>query len=303
MFAAISFAVLLAAGPFVIGPANLETAYQNLKDAVVKKDAVQVKTLAAETRALAREAIAAPAPENDEEKEAWNNHVAFARDVELYTEYSLFATAVGAPHATAVDLLSTLEQQNPKSKYLADAYGLYFYALHQTGAAAKVPAIAEKAVANFPDNDDVLLVLTEAAYGHKQTDRALSYARRLTAVLNKRARPEGMSAAEWERKRSAGLCSGYWIAGVVQAEKGVYFDADRDLRTALPLIGGNEARKASALFYLGLADYQLGKMTMKKALVLDAVKFSQQAAAIQGPLAQQAWHNAQVMKDEAGKMR
>jgi hypothetical protein len=44
-------------------------------------------------------------------------------------------------------------------------------------------------------------------------------------------------------------------------------------------------------------------MTMKKAQVLEAVKFSQQAAAIKGPLAQQAWHNAQVMKDEAGRMR
>jgi hypothetical protein len=36
---------------------------------------------------------------------------------------------------------------------------------------------------------------------------------------------------------------------------------------------------------------------------LEAVKFSQQAAAVQGPLAQQAWHNAQAMKDEAGRMR
>jgi hypothetical protein len=42
---------------------------------------------------------------------------------------------------------------------------------------------------------------------------------------------------------------------------------------------------------------------MKKALVLEAAQFSKQAAAIQGPLAQQAWHNAQVMKDEAARMR
>ena len=104
------------------------------------------------------------------------------------------------------------------------------------------------------------------------------------AALNKRTKPEGMSAANWERKRSAALASGYWIAGVVQAEKGVYFQADKDLRAALPLVGGNEAGKATALFYLGLANYQLGKMTMKKALVLDGVQFSQQAAAIQGRL-------------------
>ena len=61
--------------------------------------------------------------------------------------------------------------------------------------------------------------------------------------------------------------------------------------------------KAPALFYLGMANYQLGKMTMKKAQVLEGARFSREAAAIQGPLAQQAWHNAMVMKDEAAKMR
>jgi hypothetical protein len=45
------------------------------------------------------------------------------------------------------------------------------------------------------------------------------------------------------------------------------------------------------------------KILAVQACALEAVKFSQQAAAIQGPLAQQAWHNAQVMKDEAARMR
>jgi hypothetical protein len=129
--------------------------------------------------------------------------------------------------------------------------------------------VAEKAIENFPD-DDVLAVLAEAAIGHQQNDRALGYARRLTVAVGKRARPEGLSAAEWERKRSAKLASGCWIAGVVQAQKGGYYEADKDLRAALPLVAGNDARNAAALFYLGLANYQLGKMTMKKAQVLEA---------------------------------
>ena len=301
MLALVSFAVLFA--PAVITGGDLDTAYQKLKDAAAGKDAVQVKILAAQTCALAREAISAPAPADDEEKETWNNHVTYARGVELYTEYALYATAVGARPEVTVDLLAALEQQNPKSKYLADAYGFYFHALQQMGAAAKIPAIAEKAIASFPENDDSLAVLAETALARKQNDRALGYASRLTAALNKHSRPEGMSAAEWERKRGVELASGYYIAGVVQAEKGGYFEADKDLRAALPLVAGNQTRTANALFYLGLANYQLGKMTMKKAQVLEAVKFSQQAAAIQGPLAQQAWHNAQVMKDEAGRMR
>ncbi len=58
-----------------------------------------------------------------------------------------------------------------------------------------------------------------------------------------------------------------------------------------------------ALFHLGLANYQLGRMTMRKARILEAAGFSEKAAALGGPLAQQAWHNALVMKDEAGRMR
>jgi len=301
MLAVVSFAVLLA--PLVIDTGNMDTAFQKLKDAVAAKDAAQVKILAAQTCALAREVISEPVPADDDEKEAYNKSVTYARDVQLYTEYALYATAAVARPEVALDLLAALEQQNPKSKYLNDAYGLYFHALHQTGAAAKIPSVAEKALENLPENDDSLAVLAETAFSHKQTDRALGYAKRLVVALNKRTKPEGMPAAEWERKRSTELASGYWIAGVVQAEKSGYYEADKDLRAALPLLAGNDARKASALFYLGLANYQLGKMTMKKAQVLEAVKFSQEAAAIQGPLAQQAWHNAQVMRDEAAKMR
>jgi hypothetical protein len=288
----------------VVVTGDLDTAYQKLKDATAGKDVVQVKILAAQTCALAREAISAAAPADDDEKQQWKNHVAYAHDVEVYTEYALFATAVGAEPATTVDLLATLEQQNPKSKYLFDAYGLYYFpALQQTGAAAKIPAVAEKALANFPENDDALAVLAEAAYAKKQTDRALGYAKRLPAAVNKHARPEGIPAADWERKRSVKLASGYWIAGVVEAEKQAYYDADKNLRAALPLLAGSDARKGYALFYLGLANYQLGKMTLKKSQVLEAAQFSKDAAAFQGSWTHQAWVNAQVMKDEAARMR
>ena len=42
---------------------------------------------------------------------------------------------------------------------------------------------------------------------------------------------------------------------------------------------------------------------MSKARILDAARFSEQAAAIDSPYADQARHNAIVMKGEAAKMR
>lgn len=295
-------AVLLVAGAAAAAADDLDTTYQNLKDAVTKKDAVQVKKLATEACALARKEVSAPAPEGTEE-EAVKQRVAYVRDIEGYTEYALFATAVQSEPATMLDLLVTLEQQNPKSKYLDQAYGSYLMALTKTGAAAKVPDTAEKALVNFPENEDLLLVVADTAWTRKQTDRALVYANRIISVLSKHPKPEGIAAADWERKRSASLGRAYWMAGIINGDKGKYVDADRNLRAALPLIRGNDNMTAPALYSLGIANYQLGKMTNAKAKVLEGAKFCEESGTIQWAKAHDAWRDAQVMKKEAGAMR
>ena len=296
-------AILLLAGPVVAGTDKLEDAFQLLKTAVENKDAAQVKTLVMDIYPLTCEVAMSAAPEDADEKEAWTTRVSNAKSIELYAEYALYRTAIQSPPAVTVDLISTLEQQNPKSKYLDGAYGSYLVALNKTGAVAKIPAIAEKAVENFPENEDLLLVLADNAVSRRQTDRALNYANRLTAALNKHPKPEGASAADWERKRCAALGHGYWIAGVIYGEKNQYTAADKNLRAALPFIQGNAAMLAPAFFYLGMANYQLGQMTVNRALVLEGAKFSEQSAAIASDYTDQARHNALVMKAQAAKMR
>ena len=299
----VTVAALLIAGALPAAPDDLEDAFQKLKQAEATRDAALVKKVAADTCALAREIIATPLANAEYDKEEMARRIAYARDVELYSEYALFATALQARPAAAIDLLGALEQQNPKSKYLDGAYGAWFLALNQTGAGSRIPAIAERAVANFPENEDLLLVLADTAMNRKQTDRALGYAERLLAVLRKHPKPESLSAADWERKRSAALGRSRWIAGVAHSEKNQHYEADQDLRAALPLVKGDDVMTASALFYLGLANYQLAGMTRDKARMLEAVKFSEQAAAVKGPFSQQAWRNAQLMRREAERLR
>ena len=299
----VPFVVALAAGPALPQAGDLDTAFQNLQQAETQKDAALVKKLAAETCALARKEAATPAPEAEDEKAAWTKHVAYARDIELRTEYALYATAVQSKPAETVDLIAALETQNPKSKYLDEAYGSYFVALTRTGAAAKIPALAEKALANFPRNEDLLLVLTDQAFNRQQYDRARTYGERLVAAMLSHPKPEGLAAGEWERKRTAALGRGYWVCGLAHFSRQQYLQADEDLRAALPLVKGSDVMTGAALFHLGVANYQLGKTMLNKKRVLEAVKFSEQAAAIQGPYAQQAYTNAHVMRTEAEKMR
>jgi hypothetical protein len=297
----VAMTVVLLAGPAVATADKLDDSYQSLKDAVGKKDPAQVKSTVAELSPMVKEALATPAPSDEEEKKAWTAHIEYVKGIKEYCEYALFATAIQGPPATTVDLISTLEQENPKSKYLDQAYGQYLVALNQTGASAKIPGIASKALANFPDNPDLLSVMMESSYG-KQNNLALTYANRLIAVFGK-PKPQSVSVEEWERLRGANLGRAHWMAGMVYCASGTWGPGDRELRAALPMINGNTAMTGPALFYLGMANYNLAKMTNNKAKMLEAVKFSKESSAIAGQFADQARHNAIVMQGEADRMR
>lgn len=296
-------ALLLGTGSAAAAAEDLDSSYQNLQEAVAKKDAALVKKLAAETVVFARQAAAEAEPQDANEKDAWKKRVAYARDVESYTEYALYATAVQLDQAGMIDLMSSLEAQNPKSKYLDQGYAAYLVAIGRTGGEAKVVSTAEKALANFPQNPDLLRIVAESAMTRKQTDRALGYANRLVAAAGKHSKAEGESASDFERSRTIWLASGYWIAGTISADKGSYVAADKNLRAALPLVKGDDYRTGVALFYLGVANYQIGKATLDKKKVLEGAQFSDQAAQFKTPVAHQAWLNASLMRKEATAMR
>jgi len=296
-------ALFLGTGYAAAAAEDLDSSYQNLQEAVAKKDAAQVKKLSAETFVIAHQAAGEAEPAAADEKDAWKHRVAYANEVESYTEYALYAVAVQSEPAVMIDLMAALEAQNPKSKYLDQGYGAYFAALARNKEEAKIVPLAEKAIASLPQNPDLLLVLAESAMSHKQNDRALSYANRLVAAAGKRAKPESVPAADWERSRSTWLGHGYWIAGTLNADKQLYAAADKNLRAALPLVKGDDYRTGVALFYLGVVDYQIGKATLDKKKVLEAAQFSDEAAKINTPVAHQAWLNSQNMKTEAAKMR
>jgi hypothetical protein len=298
----VGIAIFLMTGPVVVAD-ELDDTYQSLQDAVAKKDAAQVKKLAVPLFDLSRKVIAAPEPTSAIEKEDWPNRVKYAKEAEGYAEYALYATAVQSEPATMVDLLGTLEAQSPKSKYLDQGYDAYLAALHQVGKDDAVPAIVEKAVVNFPANPDLLLVAASNAQAKKQADRAITLANRLVAAANARQKPEALPAADWERKKSVWLGRGYWISGVSNGEKRLYALSNKSLRAALPYIKGEPALMGPALFYLGVDNYQLGKMTNNKKQVLEGAAFSDQSAAVAGPFQDQAYRNSMAMKSDANSMR
>lgn len=300
----LSCAAIFCIVPLLAAPLDIETSLAELKSLVEKKDPVQVKKLATEINIQAREEVAEAAPTTESDKDAWKARVARAKEVAVYTEYALYATALQSEPAVTVDLLATLEQQNPKSKYLDDAYAAYFVALTKSGGAAKVTGIADKALVNWPANPDILLVLADSAYQGKRYDRAAALGTRLVAAMGRKAKPEGVAAADWERKKSTIVGHAYRIAGLSYFQQNDFFNADRNLRPSLPYLkGGDEATLATVLYCICVSNYHQGRQSMNKPLMLEGANYCDQAAKLKSPVAQQAWTNAHTIRTEAERKR
>ncbi|MEO8026640.1 MAG: hypothetical protein ABI823_09200 [Bryobacteraceae bacterium] len=282
---------------------DLETAYKNLKDAESKKDADLVKKWAGETSKAARAAVATPEPAAADAKAAWTSRVDYAKQVDTYTEYAMYALVLQPIEAPkVVDLCEALEAQNPKSQYLPQIAARCIVGLSQSGNQAKIVPFGERALERDPSNEDVLLVLADSYQSAKEPDKALATAAKLVAALSEKPKPAGIDDAVWQKKKDAMLGRGYWIIGMIHAERNQHAETDKALRSALPLIQGDPAMKAPALFYLGVANYQLGRASKNRAVMTEAAQFSEESAAIPGPYQALALKNAKSIRAEIAQM-
>jgi hypothetical protein len=270
--------MLLMAG--LVRADELEDAYTKLKSTVEKKDADAVKADAQATFKLAQVLVNAPQPSDAAAVDNWKQRVEYGKEVVAYTEYALAAVAAEVEGAKTIELVETLVAQNPKSKYIDTCTQAYLTALGKNGGAAKQMDGMTKIVAGRPDNEVALDALALSLMS-KSPDRALVYANRLIKI------------------KGPGVADGYYVAGVVNGAKNAWMDCDRDLKAALPLVHDNY-KLGIVYFYLGLANYSLGKQTMDRPRMQAGLKYSQQSAAIAGPMKDQAYHNVLAIQNELG---
>ncbi len=276
---------------------ELESAYKNLKDAEAKKDVDLVRKYAGETSRAARAVMATAEPTKADEKEAWATRVDYAKQVDTYTEYAMYSFVLQPiDGAKIVDLCEALEAQNPKSQYLQQIAGRCLSGFSQSAGAKLVP-FAERAALRDPANEEVLLVLADSYQSAKEFDKALAAATKLVEIMSTKAKPDSIDPDTWQKRKDFMLGSGYWIVGVIQGDRNRYAEADKALRAALPVIKEGP-RRAPMLFYLGVANYQLGKAAKNRAQMTEGAKFSEEAAALPGPFQGPALKNAKSIRAE-----
>ena len=278
------------------GGDKLVDAYNKLKEAEGAKDAAGVLKWAAETSRIAREEEKTAASDEDGKR-----RLDYARQVDTYTEYSLSATAMqAADPKDTIALFEALTSQNPKSQYVAQATGAYLRALQQTKQGDKASAAAEKILENDPNNDDALLILADANQNHKRFAASAEDGEKLVAAMQAKPKPEGANDADWDKMKRTKLGLGYWYAGVSYASENKFAEADKALRAAVPSLPAGSEILGVGLFYLGLADYKLAKAGGSKTMLQDALKFSQQSAAIKSAMQTQAAANVRAIRSEVG---
>lgn len=292
----------MAAGEklLALDPADAEAAHNALKSAEATKSTENIRKWAGLTSQAARKAAAEEKPKEEDELEGWKNRVDYAKQVDVYSEYSLYAAALAATDPAAkISLVEALQAQNPQSQYLPQVMGQYFLALRQANNVEKAVAVAEKVLEKDQTNEDMLLIAADYHLQKKsEPEKVIAYSNKMVEVMGSKPKPEGVSDADWEKKKNLTLGLGHWMAGITYASQNKFAPADKSLRASLPYIKDDQQLTAQALFYLGLANYKLGDTGKDKTRILDALKFNQQCAAIKSPFQAQAQKNIAAIRSQ-----
>lgn len=277
-------------------PDDTEVAYNNLKAAEAKNNPDAVMKWSAETSRAARKEIQSFKPGVDDKA-----RLDYAKQVDTYTEYSLYATSLKTnDSAKVIALVESLQQRDPQSPYLGKAYGRYLNALRQSGQNDKAGTAAEQELQSDATNEDVLLIAADYNMQKNNPDKLLTYATKLSEAMQSKQKPDEVSDADWQKKKETLQGLAYWMQGVAYNGQHQFPQADKALRQALPLVKNNDQVLPVVLFQLGVADFQLGKASKNRAMIQDALKFSRQSAAMKSPVQTDAENNVKAITRELG---
>lgn len=290
-----------AEAALALDPANSFAAYNGLQGCEKKGDISCLKDWSARTVEAARKMLAIPKPANAAEVEEYDKEIDYAKQVIIRCEYSLYAAGLQASDpAVIIDLGSTLEQRHPESQYIPQLAGRYVMALQQTGQKERAGLAAEKAVSIDKTNEDMLLVAADGyLQSKKDMAKVVAFSDQLITVMQSKAAPQGVSAADWDKKKTTLTGLGHWMKGMAYQEQQQYAETDMSFRAALPFIEGNNDLLAPSYFYLGVANHSLSKSTKNAKLRTEAARFSELCTKIAGPYQQPCAKNLTAIK--AGK--
>ena len=154
-----------------------------------------------------------------------------------------------------------------------------------------------------PENEDALYTLAEANMTKERPDLAIGYSARLLIALIAKPKPETVSDADWDSKKSSLTGRGNYIAGVASCLRELWQDCDRFLRAAMPIVSSQPGLVGPINFYLGLSNYRIGLSTDNRQRIQDGAKFMKESASLAGPMQDQAKLNVTAIEKDLTSKR
>jgi len=284
-----------------IDPGDLESAHAALQAAEGKKDPDAVLLWVPRVSDLARKVGQSEKPKEAEEAEEWKRRADFAKQLDTYTEYALYAmTLQSTDPRKKIALGEMLQQRSPQSQYLAQVSSQLFAAYMQAGESQKAVALAEKVLEKGQTDEGMMLAVADSYRAQqKEPDKVYALCAKVMELAKTTPKPAGVPEAAWQQRQVQLSGRAQYIAGVMYAMQSKWKEADESLRAALPGIKDDQNMTAEALFYLGLTNYRLGEQGDTERIA-DAVRFNEQCAAIAGPYQARARTNLKAIR---GKYR
>lgn len=270
-----------------------------VKSAEALKDRDAILLWAKQSHQAASGLAAAEAPE-DMEADAWQAEQSYATQVAKYADYvHLAQAAVSTDTAEVAAYASALRGLNPKSEYLPAVLERQFV----VGRAANQRELAVEAAEALTEmekgNDETLLYLASIYLESKQKqDKIIPYTDAALALLSTKTRPESVPEADFKKQQDLSTGLAYWVQGLHHATGSRWPQANTSLRKALPFLGGNAAMQAAAYFYLGVANFEIGKRSKDHKEIVDAVKFTELCANMKSPYQAQAKQNLTAIQGQ-----
>jgi tetratricopeptide (TPR) repeat protein len=282
-----------------VDPDDLDAAHSGLQVAQARKDPELIRKYAELSWDNACKLAQAKRPADPDDVPDWVKQVAFAKQLMTYAEYLLSLQVIQESDPQRKDaLIQELEKRNPQSQYLAAAKKGPVRVL-ETLSPERSYALAEKGIADDPNNEDYLITIADYSIGHERDlPKVLSYSLRVLELVQRKPKPEGMTTEEWEKKRARYLGAANWMAGIVYGKQGRYGVSDRHLRASLGYIRDNALALAAAYFYLGYDNYAMAGEMHDKGRAIEAARYSKLCAAMDSPFQSLAQKNLEVLRNE-----
>ncbi len=225
-------------------------------------------------------------------------NAADAQQMQLYAEYTFFSIAQQTPDpATRIGMLKSLQERNPKSPYAENIPAECFAIYKKLNQMDKALALADRTLAEDPDNVDMLMAVSEFYFPTGDgRERVIANSVRVIDALAKKLRPASLGEEDWAKKKAHMLASAYYMGGVANSLTAQYGRADQMLREALPLIAGDGTQEATAFYQLGIANYHLADKDPSRAK--EALAYWRRCASIKSNFQAQAVKNVQAVRVE-----